>query len=193
MPLKGHYYKFASRDWKTEGPAGKMLGGIWVSDDEGETWRYLSRDMKWASAVSLAFGKDEKVLYMGTFNWFENYKNTRKEQVHSGGLFKSEDGGETWKNIFKSLDIGTSMGCQSVTVNPDNNNIVYAGINYPMNATMTNGIFKSKDGGKKWVCINNNMPPVPVSAIVVSHFDPSMLYVATVGADGWLGVDQHVK
>lgn len=54
------------------------------------------------------------------------------------GLFKSADGGETWKrfgNEFKNL--------AAVTVNPRKANEVYA-------ATMDGIIFQSIDGGMRW-------------------------------------------
>ena len=54
------------------------------------------------------------------------------------GLFKSADGGETWKPVGKGL-----KNLAVVTVNPRKTNEVYA-------ATMDGVIFKSTDGGMVW-------------------------------------------
>ncbi|MCK5442545.1 MAG: glycosyl hydrolase, partial [Maribacter sp.] len=69
----------------------------------------------------------------------------------SGGLWKTEDGGVSWKSIFDDQDV-SSVG--SLAVTPANPDIVWVGtgetfVIRPAHA-MGDGIYKSEDAGKTW-------------------------------------------
>ena len=68
----------------------------------------------------------------------------------SGGVWKSTDGGTTWKSVFDDQPI-SSIG--SIAVAPCDPNVVYVGsgeANIRGNVAAGNGIYKSIDGGKTW-------------------------------------------
>ena len=68
----------------------------------------------------------------------------------SGGVWKSSDGGATWKPIFDDQPI-SSIG--SIAVAPSDPNVVYVGsgeANIRGNVAAGNGIYKSTDAGKTW-------------------------------------------
>jgi photosystem II stability/assembly factor-like uncharacterized protein len=68
----------------------------------------------------------------------------------SGGVWKSTDGGTTWKPVFDDQPI-SSIG--SIAISPSNPNIVYVGTgeaNIRGNVAAGNGIYKSTDAGKTW-------------------------------------------
>jgi len=69
----------------------------------------------------------------------------------SGGIFHSQDGGNTWTNL---APIPSSAGVISVTVDPRNSKALYA-------STAPSGAFKSMDGGASWVAINKGVPAAP--------------------------------
>jgi hypothetical protein len=68
----------------------------------------------------------------------------------SGGVWKSVDGGLTWKPVFDDQPT-SSIG--SITVSPSHPNIVYVGsgeANIRGNVSAGNGIYRSVDGGRTW-------------------------------------------
>ena len=68
----------------------------------------------------------------------------------SGGVWKSSDGGYTWKSVFDDQPIA-SIG--SIAVAPSDPNVVYVGsgeANIRGNVAPGNGIYKSADSGKTW-------------------------------------------
>ena len=76
--------------------------------------------------------------------------NTCYAASASGGVWKSIDGGITWKPIFDYQAI-SSMG--SIAVAPSDANVIYVGsgeANIRGNVAAGNGIYKSIDGGKTW-------------------------------------------
>lgn len=68
----------------------------------------------------------------------------------SGGVWKSIDGGLTWKSVFDEQPV-SSIG--SIAVAPSDPNVIYVGsgeANIRGNVAAGNGIYKSSDGGKTW-------------------------------------------
>src|SRR5207253_3132699 len=68
----------------------------------------------------------------------------------SGGVWKSSDGGLTWKPVFDDQPVA-SCGC--IAVAASNPNILYVGTgeaNIRGNIAIGNGIYKSTDAGKTW-------------------------------------------
>jgi hypothetical protein len=76
-------------------------------------------------------------------------KRIRKKYDHTGGVFKSLDGGYTWR---KTGDENLA-GAVEVAVHPHNPDIVYAAVvggTGPDKKKMAAGIHKTMDGGKTW-------------------------------------------
>ncbi|HKK44838.1 MAG TPA: hypothetical protein VJ964_04915, partial [Balneolaceae bacterium] len=68
-----------------------------------------------------------------------------------GGVFKTEDGGKTWKNVSDGYFKTGSVG--AVTVAPSDPNVVYVGMGETEirgNMSAGDGVYKSTDGGKTW-------------------------------------------
>ncbi len=99
----------------------------------------------------------------------------------SGGLFKTEDGGITWRSIFDDQD-NSSIGALAIA--PTDTNQVWAGTGEtflirPAHAN-GNGIYKSTDAGKTW----KNMglqSTVRISRVIVHPTNPDIVYVAALG------------
>lgn len=97
----------------------------------------------------------------------------------SGGVWKSTDGGATWKSVFDDQPI-SSIG--SVAVAPSNPNIVYVGsgeANIRGNVAAGNGIYKSTDAGKTWshVWVQEGQ----IGTMVVHPTNPDIAFAAVLG------------
>ena len=97
----------------------------------------------------------------------------------SGGVWKTTDGGITWKSIFDDQPI-SSIG--SIAVAPSDPNVVYVGsgeANIRGNVAAGNGIYKSTDAGKTWshVWIQEGQ----IGTMVVHPSNPDIAYAAVLG------------
>ncbi len=100
----------------------------------------------------------------------------------SGGLWKTTDGGMTWKPLWdKFPEASPAVG--AVAVAPSNSNIVYAGTgetNIRGNVATGNGLYKSIDAGKTWAAAGLKDTQV-IGRIIVDPKDPNRLFVAALG------------
>lgn len=99
----------------------------------------------------------------------------------TGGVFKTTDGGYSWKPITDGIFNLGSVG--AITVAPSNPNILYVGMGEaPMrgNASHGDGVWKSTDAGKTWTHIGLE-DTQQISRIRVDPNNPDLVYVAAVG------------
>jgi hypothetical protein len=78
------------------------------------------------------------------------------------GLYRSEDGGVTWRSAYEALGLSALLPTMAVAVSPDfvEDRSVFAGV--------LGGILRSRDGGSSWSIAELPSPPPLVSALVVS-------------------------
>lgn len=99
----------------------------------------------------------------------------------SGGIFKTEDGGITWKPIFDDQD-NSSIGALAIA--PSDPNQIWAGTGEtflirPAHA-IGNGVYKSTDAGKTWK--NMGLQATGrISRVIVHPTNPDIVYVASLG------------
>jgi len=128
--------------WSTQRPAWSVYppetgegSGIYKSSDGGLTWTQLSGHGLPAGTwgrVGLATGKSEGI----------NRVYALIDEKENGGLFRSDDGGNTWERMGTDSRIRErSWYFSGITVDPANPDIVYV----PNVA-----LYRSADGGKTW-------------------------------------------
>ena len=122
---------------------GATGGGVWKSTDGAMTWTPIFDKQDVSSIGSLAVSaSDPNIVYVGT-----GEACIRGNISHGDGVYKSLDGGKTWKNV--GLKDTRAIG--RVVVNPTNPDIVYvAALGHPFGPNEERGIFRTNDGGKTW-------------------------------------------
>lgn len=120
--------------------------GVYRSKDGGKTWERVLFANENAGAIDLILDPtNPRIIYASTW-----HVRRTPHSLESGGegsaLWKSTDGGDTWKNISrnKGLPKGT-LGIIGVTVSPSNSQNVYAIVEAEQG-----GVFRSHDGGDTW-------------------------------------------
>ena len=99
----------------------------------------------------------------------------------TGGVFKSTDGGESWKALN---DLMPNINVNTLAQDPKNNNVIYAGTGEMYTAHRGAGIFKTEDAGANWTLLDNSSDMWFVNKIVVSPNNSDVIYAATSGTSG---------
>ena len=117
-------------------------GGAWKTVDGGLTWKPIFDDQPTSSIGAIALApSDPNVVYVGS-----GEANIRGNVQPGDGIYKSTDGGKTWKHVWKQWgQIGR------IIVHPTNPNIAYAAVlGSPFGPNFQRGVYRTKDGGKTW-------------------------------------------
>jgi photosystem II stability/assembly factor-like uncharacterized protein len=145
-------------------------GGMWKSIDAGRTWRPISNDLPPAIGAFAVAPSSPDTIYVGSGQVAPRY------DVAAGhGVFKSTDGGKTWKplGLAATRDIGR------IWVDPRNPDLVVVGaLGHLFGPNPERGIYRSTDGGKSWVhalAINDDTGVVDLAA---DPTNPNLLYAA---------------
>ncbi len=127
--------------------------GVFKSTDAGKTWQYIGlRDTRQISRVRID-PKNPDIVYVGAQGhvWGPNPDR---------GVFKTTDGGKSWKKILFRND---STGVTDLEIDPLNSQTIYAAFwqayREPwklVSGGAGSGIFKSTDGGGHWTEITRN-------------------------------------
>lgn len=123
---------------------GAASGGLWKTTDGGLNWRSIFDDQDVSSIGSISIApSNPDIVWVGTGETFI----IRPAHAMGDGIYKSEDGGKTWKNM--GLEKTGRIG--RVIVHPTNPNIVYvAALGHTFGPQQERGVFKTIDGGKTW-------------------------------------------
>ena len=118
-------------------------GGVWKSTDGAMTWSSIFDKEGTSSVGSIALASSNpNVMYVGT-----GEACIRGNISHGDGVYKSLDGGKTWKNV----GLHDSRAIGKVIINPLNSDIVFvAALGHPFGPNTERGIFRTMDGGKTW-------------------------------------------
>jgi photosystem II stability/assembly factor-like uncharacterized protein len=98
----------------------------------------------------------------------------------SGGVFKSEDGGHSWRPIFDDQPV-QSIG--AIAIAPSDPNIVWVGTGEAFirsNVSIGDGVYRSTDRGRSWTHMGLERSG-RVGRIVVHPNDPDIVFVAAAG------------
>ena len=140
---------------------------MFKSTDGASSWTAVNSGLPSGSAGRSVFSiavdpKNPATLYIG-LAWGETYNPYRS------GLFKSIDGGTSWKQLSTGLPQGSSFG--PLAIDPRDRATVYLGTD--------TGVLRSTDGGETWSVVNSGLPGISVSKLALDPQHPNRLYAGT--------------
>lgn len=170
--------------------------GVYRSDDGGKTWQHLGlRETRHISKIILD-PRDKNIAYVGALGDLWGSDTER-------GLFKTTDGGKSWKKIHYINDMTGVIDISMDPKKPDTLLVAqYQKKRTPFSFASGgpgSGLFKTTDGGKTWRKITKGLPEGELGRIGLSRFatNPNVvialvestknrgLYKSTDGGESW--------
>ncbi|KEZ93482.1 WD40/YVTN/BNR-like repeat-containing protein [Nonlabens ulvanivorans] len=151
--------------------AGTASGGLWSSQNGGVTWEPIFEDEVTASIGAVAIQQSNpSVIWVGT-----GEGNPRNSLNGGYGIYKSLDGGKSWK----SMGLEKTRNIHRVIIDPTNPDVVYAAaIGSPWGIHPERGVFKTTDGGKTWKKILYTNDKSGAADLVMDPTNPNKLIAA---------------
>ncbi len=143
-------------------------GYVIKSTDFGKTWEVSFKEGAAPKFLTLSSYHPEQIWTGGVTNIFSPY------------LAKSEDGGESWTRLDKSLDGGDAT-CYDALLHPDNSDHVLIGLGGAVKES--NKIRKSTDSGQNWETVLSGSN---IRTFAHSADNPEIVYASGRNADGTL-------
>ncbi|MCB0650545.1 MAG: glycosyl hydrolase [Saprospiraceae bacterium] len=121
--------------------------GIYKSEDGGDSWRKVLYVDETTGAADLSMDiHNPDVMYAGMWD-HQRFPWKVRSGGKGSGLYKSDDGGESWHRLYNGLP--KEMGKVAISVSPADPNVIYANIE-----AEKGGVFRSDDAGETWEQVN---------------------------------------
>lgn len=142
---------------------GAASGGVWKTENAGANWTPLFDDQPTLNIGSVAIQQSNpNVIWAGT-----GEGNPRNSINLGEGIYKTLDGGKTWK----LMGLEKTRGLHRIIIDPANPEVVYAAaIGNPYAEHPERGVFKTTDGGNSW---NRILYTNDTSGVADLAMDPS--------------------
>ncbi len=156
--------------------------GVYRSDDAGKSWKNLGLKNSEHIARILIDPRDSSTVYIAAQGPLWGPGGDR-------GLFKTTDGGKTWKAV---LSISENTGVTDVVMAPDNPDVLYAAAYQRRRHVWTlidggpeSALYKSSDAGGTWTKLTSGLPTVDLGRIglAVAPTNPNIVYATVEAAE----------
>jgi len=150
---------------------GATGGGVWKSTDGGINWESVSDGSVFGTgsvgAVAVS-DSDPNVVYVGM-----GESPIRGNVSHGDGVYKSTDGGKTWKRV----GLEDTRQIARIRIHPRNPDLVYvAALGHVWGPNDQRGVFRSKDGGKTWEKILSRGNKAGAIDLILDPTNSSIIY-----------------
>jgi photosystem II stability/assembly factor-like uncharacterized protein len=155
--------------------------GVFRSKNGGGTWERVLFLNDRTGAIDLAIDpKFPRVLYAALWA-FDRKPWGVTSTSRDAGIYKSDDGGDTWRQLRKGLPSDVALDRSAVAVSPSKPGRVWALLD---TERYDGGLYRSDNGGESWVLVNNDRDLIQRAFYYVHLFaDPAnedTLYVMNV-------------
>lgn len=156
--------------------------GVYKSTDAGKTWKKIGLELSQHISRIIVHPKNPDILWVAVQGALYSPSKER-------GIYKSTDGGATWKNV---LYVNEKTGASELSMDWNNPRIMYAAMwehgRLPwkvISGGTGGGLYKSTDSGETWTKMTEGLPEeMGKMAIAVSRSNPEKVY-ALIESDSY--------
>lgn len=161
--------------------------GVYKSIDGGKSWKNMGLKESEHIGNIVVDPRNSEVVFVAAHGPLWNSGGDR-------GLYKTVDGGKTWKKV---LEVDEHTGVNEVIIDPRNPDVMYASTWQRARRVWTfisggpgSAIYKSTDGGETWNKSQSGLPGGDLGRIglAISPVNPDVLYAIADATDGKGGV-----
>lgn len=147
-------------------------GGVWKTENSGTTWKSIFDGQQSYSIGCISLDpQNPNIIWVGTG---ENVGG--RHVAYGDGIYKSEDGGSSWKN----MGLKKSEHLSKIIIHPNNSDIIWVASQGPLwSKGGERGVYKSIDGGKSWQQTLGDSEWVGATDLLIDPRNSDLLYAAT--------------
>jgi len=156
--------------------------GVYKTVDGGKTWKNTGLKESRQVGMIVVDPRNSSVVYVAAEGSVWGPGGDR-------GLYKTEDGGKTWKKV---LEISENTGVNNVVMDPRNPDVLYATseqrrrhVHTKIGGGPETAIYKSENAGQSWRKLKLGLPSAQMGGIgiAVSPADPDVVYAIILAAE----------
>jgi photosystem II stability/assembly factor-like uncharacterized protein len=146
-------------------------GGVWKSENAGATWTSVFDGTGQYSIGCVTLDPNNPdVVWVGT-----GENNSQRSVAYGDGVYKTTDGGKSWKNMGLSESEHIGM----IAVDPRDSDTVFVAAQGPLwSSGGDRGLYKTTDGGTTWEKVLEISDDTGVSEVWMDPRDPDVLYAS---------------
>lgn len=147
-------------------------GGVWKTDNAGITWKPIfDSEAVYSTGDVTIDPSNSNIIWVGTG------ENSGGRHISFGdGVYRSLNGGQTWKN----MGLSESEHISDIIIHPTDSNTVWVSSQGPLwSKGGQRGLFKTTDGGETWDNVLKTDEWTGVTSLVIDSRNPDKLYAAT--------------
>ena len=148
-------------------------GGIWKTVNAGTTWTPIfDKQAVYSTGDVTIDPSNSNIIWVGT-----GENNGGRHISFGDGIYKSLDGGKTWKN----MGLKDSERISDIIIHPTDSNTVWASVQGPLwSSGGERGLYKTTDGGETWKQVLKPEDEwTGVTSLLIDPRNPDKLYAAT--------------
>jgi len=144
-------------------------GGVWKTTNGGTNFDPVFENQGSYSIGTVTMDpNNHNVVWVGT-----GENNNQRSVSYGDGIYKTEDGGQSWKN----LGLKNSEHIGMIAVDPRNSNVVYVAAYGPLwSSGGDRGLYKTTDGGQTWQSVLSISENTGISEVHLDPRNPDVIY-----------------
>lgn len=144
-------------------------GGVWKTTNSGTTYKPIFDSQKsYSIGVVEMAPTNPYTIWVGT-----GENNGQRSVAYGDGVYKSMDGGKSWKN----MGLKNSEHIGMILIHPKDENTVFVAAQGPLwSSGGDRGLYKTTDGGENWKKVLDISEHTGVNEVFIDPRDPNIMY-----------------
>ena len=147
-------------------------GGVWKTENNGITWKPIfDNEDSFAIGVVELDPANPNVIWVGS-----GENNAQRSVGYGDGVYKSIDGGNSWKH----MGLKDSGHISMIRFHPQDSNIVYVAAQGPLwSSGGDRGLYRTSDGGENWESILDIDEDTGINEFVIDASNPDVIVASS--------------